>query len=167
MAATKAVKAPKSELPAEIAAKLKATPEQQQVVGPIVQYLVELGWRLDQLIFGKAEWRVPKSPSEQTKRQKNRSFEGFPVDIAVFDDPSYVGDPQHLVMVIECKQPNEKAGVAQLEAYFVGEPHCRLGVWANNPDRDGSRSLRLQAAKRVNAREATDIVGPPSSRRPD
>lgn len=36
------------------------------------------------------------------------------------------------MFIVECKQPTETAGVAQLEAYFVGEPHVRLGVWANN-----------------------------------
>jgi type I restriction enzyme M protein len=99
-----------------------------------VQYLVDLGWSLDQMIFGKAEWFVPKRPSEQTKREKGRAFDGFPVDIAVFDDPATVDDPHHLVLIVECKQPDEEAGVAQLEAYFVGEPRCRLGIWANNPD---------------------------------
>ena len=116
----------------EIAAKLKAIPEQQTVVGPLVEHLVRLGWRLDQMVFGKAEWRVPKSPSEATKREKNRSFAGFPVDIAVFDDPRTVADPRHLLFVIECKQPTETAGVSQLESYFVGEPHAQLGVWAND-----------------------------------
>src|SRR4051812_22255113 len=83
--------------------KLKDTPEQQTVVGPLVMYLYSIGWSLDQMVFGKAEWRVPKSPSEQTKREKNRSFSGFPVDIAVFSDPSHLGDPRHLLFIIECK----------------------------------------------------------------
>jgi type I restriction enzyme M protein len=118
----------------EIAEQLKQTPEQQLVVGPLVNYLCEIGWDLRQMIFGKREWRVPKSPSEQTKRERRASFAGFPVDIAVFDDPKNIGDPRHLIFIIECKQPTERAGVSQLEAYFVGEPHVRLGVWANNAD---------------------------------
>lgn len=117
----------------QIAAKLKDIPEQQLVVGPLVAYLCSIGWQIDQIIFGKTEWRVPKSPSELTKRERQQSYQGFPVDIAVFDDPSTVGDPRHLLFIIECKQPNETAGVAQLEAYFVGEPHVRLGIWANDP----------------------------------
>ena len=76
---------------------------------------------------------MPKSPSEATKREKHTSFNGFPVDIAVFDDPSNVGDPRHLLFIVECKQPTEAAGVSQLESYFVGEPHVRLGVWSNDP----------------------------------
>jgi type I restriction enzyme M protein len=121
-------------LAANIAARLKAGPEQQRVVGPVVERLCRQGWTLDQMRFGKTEWQVPKSPSEQTKREKRQHFAGFPVDIAVFDGDDTTGDPQHLLFVIECKQPNETAGVAQLEAYFIGEPRCRLGVWANNAD---------------------------------
>jgi type I restriction enzyme M protein len=125
---------PSETLPPEISGKLKGTPEQQLVVGPLVKYLTEVGWSLGQMIFGKLEWRVPKSPSEQSKREKGHSYDGFPVDVAVFDDETTIGDPHHLVMVIECKQPDDEAGVAQLEAYFVGEPHCQLGIWANSPD---------------------------------
>ena len=119
-------------LPEAISSKLQDTTEQVLVVGPLVARLVDLGWSLEQIVFGKTEWRVPKSPSEHTKREKGRSFVGFPVDIAVFDDPSTAGDPRHLLFMIECKQPNETAGVSQLESYFVAEPHVRLGVWANS-----------------------------------
>ena len=82
----------------------------------------------------KKEWRVPKSPSEATKREKQESFAGFPVDIAVFDAPAHAGDPTHLLFMIECKQPTEEAGITQLESYFVGEPHTQLGIWANFPE---------------------------------
>ena len=137
----------------QIAEQLKATPEQELVVGPLVNHLCENGWKLGQIVFGKREWRIPKSPSEQTKRERRASFAGFPVDIAVFDEPKNVGDPRHLIFIIECKQPTETAGITQLEAYFVGEPHVRLGVWANNSDpnavtafiyrkRDGSMLLK-------------------------
>jgi len=117
-----------------IASRLGSTPEQLRVVGPLVQYLKDQGWRLDQMVFGKKEWFVPKSPSEQTKREKGESYSGFPVDIAVFDSPKTISDPRHLLFIIECKQPEEDAGVTQLEAYFVGEPHVKLGVLANSPD---------------------------------
>jgi type I restriction enzyme M protein len=123
----------KKALPDGVAGKLKDIPEQQDVVGPLVAQLVESGWHLEQIIFGKAEWRIPKSPSEATKREKHTSFAGFPVDIAVFDDPKNLGDPRHLLFLIECKQSTETAGVSQLESYFVGEPHIQLGVWANDP----------------------------------
>ncbi|MFN3179576.1 MAG: ParB/RepB/Spo0J family partition protein, partial [Thermus sp.] len=42
---------------------LKEGPEQEQVVGPLVQYLLTKGYKLEQIRFGKREWRVPKSPS--------------------------------------------------------------------------------------------------------
>lgn len=116
-----------------IASRLKDGPEQVKVVGPLVAHLVKSGWSVDQIVFGHGEWRVPKSPSEATKREKKGPFAGFPVDIAVFDDPDTVGDPRHLLFLIECKQPNETAGVSQLESYFMGEPHVQLGVWANDP----------------------------------
>lgn len=113
--------------------KLKETPEQQYVVGPLVEYLCSIGWSESQMVFGREEWRVPKSPSELTKREKRQSYAGFPVDIAVFDDARHLGDPRHLLFIVECKQPNEGAGISQLEGYFVGEPHVKLGIWANHP----------------------------------
>ena len=115
----------------EISLALKDTPEQQEVVGPLVSYLIQRGWNLEQIVYGRKEWRVPKSPSEATKREKQESFSGFPVDVAVFDDPAHVGDPHHLLFLIECKQPTEDAGITQLESYFVGEPHTQLGIWVN------------------------------------
>lgn len=117
-----------------IAARLKAGPEQTEVVGPLVARLVEYGWKLEQIVFGTHEWRVPKSPSQATQRERGNSFQGNPVDIAVFDSPSHVGKPKHLAFVIECKQPDDETGVSQLETYLANEPHAKLGIWANNPD---------------------------------
>lgn len=65
----------------KIDSRLKAGPEQTNVVGPLVRYLVKTGWSLDQIVFGHREWRVPKSPSEATKRERGASFAGFPVAI--------------------------------------------------------------------------------------
>ena len=83
----------------EIRVLLKGTPEQQTVVGPLVQHLLTLGWTLDQMVFGKKEWRIPKSPSEATRREKGHSYAGFPVDIAVFDSPKTCGDPAHILFL--------------------------------------------------------------------
>ena len=118
----------------DVVAFLKETQEQYGVVGPLIDLLVTRGWKIDQMIFGRTEWRIPKTPSEATKREKGQSFAGFPVDVAVFDSAAHRGDPEQLLFIIECKQPNEKAGVSQLESYFVGEPHASLGVWVNNPE---------------------------------
>ena len=117
-----------------ISEQLKGTPEQQGVVGPLISFLVSIGWQLEQIVFGRREWQVPKTPSDATRRDKGQSFSGFPVDVAVFDDAANVGDPRHILFLIECKQPNESAGVSQLESYFSGEPYASLAVWTNSPD---------------------------------
>lgn len=119
----------------QVASRLKEGPEQVEVVGPLVDLLVSIGWQIEQMVFGKKEWFIPKTPSEATKREKGQSFSGVPVDIAVFDSPQHCGDPNHLLFIFECKQPNEKAGVTQLESYFMGEPHAHLGVWANSAEK--------------------------------
>ena len=111
---------------------LKAGPEQTLVVGPLVECLVSLGWSLEQIWYGKKEWMIPKNPSEATKRQKGESFDFFPIDIAVFDDPKHSGNYRHLLFVIECKQPTEEAGLQQMECYIGLEPHVKLGIWANS-----------------------------------
>lgn len=129
------MKAPEAPIDETIEKLLKNTKEQKQVVGPLVKYLVELDWDLKQIVFGKKEWRVPKSPSEATRRQKRQSFDGFPVDIALFDSVKHCGDPRHLLLLVECKQPKEKAGIDQLEIYLSNEPYAKLGVFANSPDK--------------------------------
>ena len=118
----------------KISEKLKAGPEQQLVVGPVVELLVNRGWNLEQIIFGKNEWRVPKSPSEASKRENGASFEGFPVDIAVFESVETCGDYRHLLFIIECKQPDLTVGLQQLEIYLSLEPHVQLGIWANSAE---------------------------------
>lgn len=154
----------------KIEQKLKNTLEQKTVVGPLVARLLQNGWNLDQIVYGKKEWRVPKCPSEATKREKKESFAGFPVDIAVFDDPVHAGDPRNLLFMIECKHPTEDAGVAQLESYFVGEPRAQLGVWANNPESSApsifvyrDRTGRIVTKRKVIA----DIPRPGEAIRPE
>ena len=44
---------------------------------------------------------MPKSPSEATERERGNSFQGFPVDIALFDSVKNIGKPKHLVFVVE------------------------------------------------------------------
>ena len=121
-------------LPEYISSKLKDTPEQQLVVGPIVKRLVDIGWSIDQIVFGRNEWKVPKTPSEASKREHGHSFDYFPVDIAVFESPTLCGDYRHLLFIIECKQPTIDVGLQQLETYLSLEPHAKLGIWANNAD---------------------------------
>lgn len=122
----------------DIFKKLKEGPEQQLVVGPLVEILLIKGWNLNQIIFGKREWKVPKTPSEASKRESGRSFAGFPVDIAVFDSVKNVNDYRHLLFIIECKKPGVNVGQEQLETYISLEPHVKLGVLANNTDLSSS-----------------------------
>ncbi len=121
-------------LDSRIETELKDGPEQQLVVGPLVQHLLDAGWSLEQMMFGKREWLVPKSPSEASKREKGKSFKGFPVDIAVFTSAPVRGDYRELVFVVECKKPDETSGLEQLDIYLGREPHLGLGVWANTAD---------------------------------
>lgn len=104
------------------------------VVGPLVELLISRGWDQRQIIFGKNEWKVPKTPSEASKREKGHSFDYYPVDIAVFDSVETVGDYRHILFIIECKQPDIDTGLQQLETYLGLEPHVKLGIWANNAD---------------------------------
>ena len=116
----------------EVRSQLKEGPEQEQVVGPLVQYLLAKGYKLEQVRFGKRGWRVPKSPSEAHKREKGRSYEGFPVDIAIFDTSTE--GPSLPRIIVETKQPKEEAGISQLQTYMSLEPSVELGIWTNSAD---------------------------------
>jgi type I restriction enzyme M protein len=122
------------DLAEEIVKQLKKGPEQEKVVGPLVQYLLSKGYKLEQIRFGKKEWRVPKNPSEATERERGNQYEGFPVDIAIFDSPEMTGKSSGPSIIIETKQPKEEAGISQLEIYMSLEPSVKLGIWANSAD---------------------------------
>lgn len=128
-------------LPSEIRGRLKAGPEQERVVGPLVARLIDHGWRLEQIVFGRGEWRVPQSPSQATERERGHRFKANPVDIAVFDNPQHVGNPRHLVFMIECKQPDDATGLLQTETYLANEPHVKLAIWANNAEAGSDTSF--------------------------
>ncbi len=106
---------------------------------PVLQALVDSGWNRGQIICpspesNDAEWRVPKTPSDAAKRESGKSFKGFPVDIALFDDVEFVGDYEHVSAIIECKEPHMEHGVSQLKTYLGLEPHARLGIWTNGAE---------------------------------
>lgn len=110
---------------------------------PVLDALLKLGWERNQIICPSldsedTEWYVPKSPSEATNREAKRKFKGFPVDVALFDDVEYVGDYEHIVALIECKEPSKTEGISQLKIYLGLEPHTRMGVWTN-----GSEFIRV------------------------
>ncbi|EJB8536920.1 N-6 DNA methylase [Acinetobacter baumannii] len=100
---------------------------------PLVDKLIKLGWDKNQLQFSP-EWKVPQSPSEASKRELGHSFRGFPIDIAIFDHPSHLGDYEHLQIIIETKAPNKTEGINQLKIYMSLEPHVLLGIWTNGTD---------------------------------
>lgn len=106
---------------------------------PVLDALLKLGWERNQIICPSpesedTEWFVPKSPSEATNREAKRKFKGFPVDIALFDDVEYVGDYEHIVALIECKEPSKTEGISQLKIYLGLEPHTRIGIWTNGSE---------------------------------
>ena len=106
---------------------------------PVLEKLLSLGWEREQIICPSphsddTEWHVPKTPSEATNRESKRSFKGYPVDIALFDDVEFVNDYEHIVAIIECKEPNKNEGISQLKIYLGLEPHARLGIWTNGTE---------------------------------
>lgn len=106
---------------------------------PVLGRLLSLGWERGQIICPSpesddTEWRVPKSPSEATNREANHKFQGFPVDIALFDDSDNAGEYEHIIGFIECKEPNKNEGVSQLKIYLGLEPHARMGIWTNGTE---------------------------------
>lgn len=107
--------------------------EHSEVRIPVVKRLIELGWDENQIQFSP-EWRVPKTPSEASKREKGQSFKSYPVDIAIFDTASNSGNYQHLQIIVETKKPNAKEGINQLEIYMSLEPYVILGIWTNGSD---------------------------------
>lgn len=110
---------------------------------PLLDRLIELGWSRNQIQCPSPdsddrEWRVPKNPSSAAQREKGSSYDGFPVDLALFDDGANKGDYRHVKVLIECKAPSEDSGISELETYMGLEPRVRLGVWTN-----GSRVVRV------------------------
>jgi type I restriction-modification system DNA methylase subunit len=108
-------------------------PEHLQVRLPLVDSLIKLGWQGEQLQW-KPEWKVPKAPSEASKRDLGRRFDGFPADLVIFDDAAYAGDFDHVLVIFETKKPNATEGITQLKIYLNLEPAARLGVWTNGTE---------------------------------
>ncbi|WP_217582927.1 N-6 DNA methylase [Microbacterium sp. GbtcB4] len=105
-------------------------PEHQQVRLPVIEALRVLGW-VDHQMQWQPEWRVPKAPSEATKREGKHGFAGWPVDLVLFEDPEAPNDWQNVLAIFEFKEPNGNAGISQLETYLSREPRARFGVWSN------------------------------------
>ena len=108
-------------------------PEHRETRLPLVERLVTLGWDREQIQFSP-EFSVPKTPSEASKREAGRSYQGFPIDVAVFDDPKLKGDWEHLCIIFETKEPSKKEGINQLEIYLSLEPRVLAGFWTNGTE---------------------------------
>ncbi len=107
--------------------------EHNEVRLPLIQKLIKLGWNEHQIVV-KPEWRVPKAPNEASKRERGAKFDGFPVDVAIFDDVANVGNYEHLAAIVETKSPSKKEGINQLKIYMGLEPHVKIGVWTNGTE---------------------------------
>lgn len=105
-------------------------PEHVQVRLPVIEALRVLGWSDHQMQWNP-EWRVPKAPSEATRREGNHGFSGWPVDLVLFEDPDAPADWQNVLALFEFKAPNGNEGISQLETYLAREPRARFGVWSN------------------------------------
>lgn len=93
-------------------------PENKYTRMPLIDKLVEMGWDINQMQYNP-EWFVPKSPSEASKREKKTKFNGFPIDLVIFDDAANYGDYRHIAIIVETKKPNVGEGLNQLEIITV------------------------------------------------
>jgi type I restriction enzyme M protein len=107
--------------------------EHTEVRLPLLEELERLGWEKNQMQF-EPEWKVPKTPSDASKREAGQSFQGFPVDIAIFDSSSNLGNYEHIKIIVETKAPDIDEGINQLKIYMGLEPHTLLGIWSNGDD---------------------------------
>ena len=103
---------------------------------PFLQKLLSAGWNRFQIICPSPdsidkEWQVPKTPSDNASREAKRRFAGYPVDIAIFDEPAHVGEWDHIIAIVETKAETEDTGISQLETYLGLEPHAVFGIWTN------------------------------------
>src|SRR2546422_2898253 len=100
-----------------------ATPEEVNAVQVFARRLVqEYGYEKDQ-IQTRPQFRVRKRPSDDEK--------SYPVDIAVFKSGARTED--QVSIIIECKKPEQKEGIAQLQLYMDMSP-AEVGVWFNGEE---------------------------------
>ena len=78
-------------------------PEHALVRLPLVDKLIELGWDEGQIQWSP-EWRVPKTPSEASRREAGNSFSGFRVDVLIFESTATAGHWESARILIEAVQ---------------------------------------------------------------
>lgn len=120
-------------MPIETADKDTGGPEHTQVRLPLVNQLLSLGWSPKQVQY-EPEWRVPKSPSEHTRREAGQSYAGFPVDIIVWESEALREEPEAALIIFETKKPTVAEGRAQLENYLSLEYTAKMGFWTNGTE---------------------------------
>ncbi len=102
---------------------ISAGAEEINATQPLLEILInEAGWKPEQIISRPRQWRVSAAPPGKRV---------WPVDIALFDDPKYALDPEHIRIICECKRPDVNTGIEQLKIYLDREPHARVGLWFN------------------------------------
>ena len=122
--------------------EIPETPEEVHATQVFSMELVQsFGFKKEQIIT-RPQFRVSARPSDLDSNSRTQS-DGFPIDIAIFDDitdperPALfapVKSPDDLRIVVECKQPDKKEGRKQLEAY-LSMSSAEIGVWFNGQER--------------------------------
>ena len=117
----------KSEVVADfISGKLvRATAEETESVQVLSRRLVEDYGYPKSAIATHPQYRVRKSPSDESKT--------FPVDIAVFSSPNQLEDD--LFLIAECKAKTRKVGIAQLKLY-MDMSAATVGIWFNGDEHE-------------------------------
>lgn len=113
------------------------SPEHNEVRLPLVEKLLALGWSPKQVQWNP-EWRVPRSPSEHSRREAGQHFQGFPVDVIVWESEALREDPEAALIIFETKKPTATDGRRQLENYLSLEYTAKMGYWTN-----GTESLAI------------------------
>jgi type I restriction enzyme M protein len=102
---------------------VRATPEEIDAVQVFARRLVEDFGYPKANIRTRPQWRVRSSPGSRRH--------SYPVDIAVFKTAEHTFD--NLLMVVECKRPQRKDGIEQLELY-LDMCQAEFGAWFNGDD---------------------------------
>jgi len=98
--------------------------------------LESLGWSSARLQW-KPEWRIPATPHDLSKRERNQKYEvAGSADLVAFADDSC--QPYALQVIFEFKAADINSGREQLMRYLSMEPMVKLGYWTN-----GSASLAI------------------------
>ena len=123
---TKGPKEPKYVVDKASGRLITAGPEEVDATQPLLDILInEAGWSAKQLVSRPNQWKDPASPSGKRR---------WPVDIAIFDEEPNARNPDHVIIICECKRPDVTTGTLQLKIYLDREPHARVGVWFNGID---------------------------------